>query len=500
MAKKREFVGLYVSDRRIDAAYFEAEEEEKPVLTAQATVEVPPGVLDTNGDITETGQFASLLKELWAEGGFKVWKAVIALTSKKALVRQIRLPHMPMSALQQTTLSEAEQFALFRKEEPLVDFFISDPEGEFITLCFGAISAEVVKQYNAVCKLAGIKLLSVELVQLSGQRGIAYWCPFNDSYWTGVMVLQQRLIVSFWQGGSLRNIREIQLPEREHISMDLLAQNYIFEISRTATGDGELEDPHLMIACDDLADAAELVGHVQDMFGLPVKIAADEQAMLADVAAEEDEEAVEPIRVSYIAVGAALWNGKTIVPSFNLTKFAGKKAIASPIKLEHLQLLLKNVPVLPLAGVLIALLFSIGLMLSWSAMRQQTIAKLSQEVTRIRNELNTQQARQDKLKPEEAILKHWVPQSREDGFAKEFVGKVREIIPADAWLSKIEYLAGSSFKLVGAAMNQMSCLYFADEIGNLADISGVKISQIERKGPFYTFEIQALLAKGAKVP
>ena len=515
-AKKREFVGVYITATRIEAAYFEDEEDEHPRLSAQGSIEIPDGVFNEEGDIVEVDQLADLMKELWSEAEFKVWKAVIVLASKKAIVRQLRLPHMPLAALHQTVLSEAEQFALFRKEEPMVDHFTTDPDGEFITVCFGAISTEVVRQYHEVCQAAGIKLHSVDLVQLAGQRGISYWYPPEEDYWTGVMVLAQRIIVSFWKDAKLQNIREILLPDRERISMEALAQNYIPEITRTIASDAEFyDDPHLVLGCEEIQDAYELAGHIQSGLNFEAKVAGPDPAVLAampqknkkkaksddddddDDDEDDDDEVPSVISVSYIAVGAALWGTKGAVSSFNLVKFAGGRA-RGPFKIETLQRFFKNVPPVPVIGIVAALLISLGLMLGWRTVRMQAVNQLNQEISRVKGDLQAQEARQQKLKPEESILRQWVPNSRENSFAKDFAGKLRDIIPSDAWVSQIEYTSGNEMTLYGAAMNQTSCLYFADEIGTLPDIDNVKITGISKKGRVFVFEIHAGLLQGAR--
>ncbi|MBM3268772.1 MAG: pilus assembly protein PilM [Candidatus Sericytochromatia bacterium] len=514
MAKKREFVGVYISPTKIEAAYFEDEEEEQPRLSAQGSIEIPEGVFNEDGDIVEIEQLGDLMKELWAEAEFKVWKAVIVLASKKAIVRQLRLPHMPAAALQQTVLSEAEQFALFRKEEPLVDYFISDPEGEFITVCFGAISGEVVRQYNEVCQFAGIKLLSVELVQLAGQRGIAYWYPPEEDYWTGVMVLQQRLIVSFWKDAKLQNIREILLPDRERISMELLAQNYIPEITRTIASDQEFfDDPHLVVGCDTLAESHELAGHVQANFNFLARVPGPslEEAEAGQPAKarkkrkksdddededddEDDDEAPRTITVSYITVGAALWGAKGSVASFNLTKFASRKALAGQVSAQSLQRLFRNMPPLPIIGSAAGVIVSLGLMFGWHTLRMQTVSSLNQEISRIKGDIANLQTKEANLKPEETILRDWVPNVAEKEFATGFSGKLRDIIPHDTWVIQLSYQYGDTVKLHGAAMNQTSCLLFADELSQITAFAKVSPPTVMRRGPIYVYDITATIA------
>ncbi len=497
MAKKREFVGIYITPSRIEAAYF-ADEEDR-LLTAQGHIDIPEGVFDDEGEVADAGQLADLLKQLWQEAGFKVWKAVVVLGSRKAIMRLVKLPHMPEDSLQQTVLSEAEQFALFRKEEPLVHFFTADPEGEFISVCFGAISSDVVKQYNDVCKLAGIKLLSVDLVQLAGQRGFAYWYPPDEDYWTGVMVLQQRLIVSFWKDARLQNIREILLPDRERISMDLLAQNYIPEITRTISDDAEFfDDPHIIVGCDDLDSATNLAINIQTFFNFPARVAgpgeSQGQARSSD---DEDAEDILPVEVSYITIGAALWGERGIVQSFNLTKFASRSAISGPFRAAHVQRIFTNTPIVPVVGVALALLLSVGGMYAWQAMLQGQIAKLQAQVQSLGSKASNSQMLENEIKPNEVILDQWLVGRREHAFAEAFVGKLRDVIPADTWLYSLDYDEGDQITVSGAALHQYSPLRFADELASMPEIDNPRVRNLVKIGPYFKFEIFATLMHDA---
>ncbi len=501
MAKKREFVGLYITPSRIEAAYFADEEDRR--LTAQGHVDIPEGVFDDEGEIADPGQLADLLKELWQEAGFKVWKAVVVLGSRKAIMRLVKLPHMPEDSLQQTVLSEAEQFALFRKEEPLVHFFIADPEGEFISVCFGAISADVVKQYNDVCKMAGVKLLSVDLVQLAGQRGFGYWYPPDEDYWTGVMVLQQRLIVSFWKDARLQNIREILLPDRERISMDILAQNYIPEITRTLSDDAEFfDDPHLIVGCDDLEAATDLAVNIQTYFNFPARVAGPGE-MPAPSPASDDEDGegdgdeVLPVEVSYVAIGAALWGDRGVVQSFNLTKFASRSAISGPFRAAHMQRMFANTPILPVVGVVVALLISAGGMFAWQATLNGQIARLKDQVQSLGSKATNSQMLENKIKPNEAILAQWLMGRREHDFAEAFVGKLRDIIPADTWLYSLDYDEGNQITVSGAALHQDSPLRFADQLASMPEIDNPRVRNLIKVGPYFKFEIFATLLHDA---
>ncbi|MEB3236321.1 MAG: pilus assembly protein PilM [Candidatus Sericytochromatia bacterium] len=510
MAKKRNFVGLYVNQRRIEAAYFENEDDPQPEITVQASIEVPEGIITDEGEVAEIDQLSDLLKELWEEANLKVWSAVVVFHSTKAIVRQLRLPHMAASALQQTVLSEAEQFALFRKEDPLVDFFVSDQESDFVSVTFGAVSSEVVKGYNEACTAAGIKLLSCDLPQLAGQRGIAYWYPPELDYWTGLMLMPGKLFVTYWKEANLQNIREVALPEREQMTLDVIAQAHVPDAVRPISNDPEFfEDPHLILGCDTREEAQELGHHIAMSFGFLSKIAAhdDENAPLraprdsdGEGEGEGDEESSgpmigQPISVSYLAVGAGLWSNKGAVASFNLTKYASRKALAGPLNIQSLQRLAKNLPIVPIAGLVVGFVLSALILTAWVAIRGSTLTKLETQIADLQKVVDNQAQQSANLKPEEAIVKAWIPNEESKQFAVGFVGRLRELTPEDLWYTEMEYQRGRFLSLKGGAMKNASCLYLVKELQTLKQVSTVNQNKLLKTGTHYQFDLVAKLAR-----
>ncbi|MEB3298797.1 MAG: pilus assembly protein PilM [Candidatus Sericytochromatia bacterium] len=507
MSKKRNFVGLNISQRLIEAVYFEDEDDPQPEVTLQASLEVPDGIITDEGEVAEIDQLADLLRELWEEADIKVWNAVVVCHSTKAIVRQLRLPHMAASALQQTVLSEAEQFALFRKEDPLVDFFVSDQESDFVSVTFGAVSSEVVKGYNEACTAAGIRLLSCDLPQLAGQRGIAYWYPPELDYWTGLMLLPGKLFVTYWKDANLQNIREVALPEREQLSLELIAQAHVPDAVRPISNDPEFfEDPHLILGCDSVQEAQELGHHIAMSFGFLSKIAAhdEENAPVrarqeSEGEGEEDESAGpvigQPVTVSYLAVGAGLWGNKGAVASFNLTKYASRKALAGPLNVQSLQRLAKNLPIVPIAGLVVGLVLTLLVLAAWVGIRGSTLSKLETQISDLQRVVDTQAQQSANLRPEEAIVKAWIPNEKTTEFAIGFVGRLRELTPEDLWYSQMEYRRGSHLALQGGSLKNASCLYLVKELQSLKEVSTVNQNKLVKTGTHYQFNLMARLVR-----
>ena len=548
--KSKRFVGLYLTADRIEAAMMGGDPH-APEIETQYVSELAPDLIDPDGAIMDPAGLAAELKRFWKEAGLKTRRVVLALDSRKALLRQIRLPKMPINSLDQAILSEAEQFALFRDEEPLIDYFVNELEHEFLQATYGVITKELVTSYTKTLKQAGLTLHALDLAQLAGQRGMEYYHPLQDTYWTGVMVQPQRLIISFWMDGRLTVMREIILPERMSHDMAMLAQSYLPNIAHSVASDlNFFDEPCMVLACDRVDDARALAEHAQTLLQGEVKVAGPEpggrsprpaavdpfgplddapieggfgdaldaafDAALeggvktvippAEEDAEDEEEDdfdEEAIQVSYIALGAALWDGHGVVPSLNLMP-KGKLSHRKTPKLK-LNLNLK-VNQRVLAGVAIALLLSSvlsGWLLWQKKEREDQVKTLMRQLADMQVQIQGTRQMTETQPPEAEMLRQWMPNYQENLFARRMLDALREHTPSDAWVSSIAYTVGRRVVIQGGALSQTSCLHFADQISGLERIQQVRVIKLEKSSEHYVFEVRAELSStfgGGKQP
>ncbi|HEY9857045.1 MAG TPA: pilus assembly protein PilM [Stenomitos sp.] len=481
------FVGLYIAGDRIEA-----------VLPANAdgsieetyTYPLPPDILTEDGTVASVDELSAVLREAWKALGLREKKVVLVLNSRQAIVRLVRLPHLPLTQLHHAILSEAEQFALFRNDTPLVDYFVASEDGDFIWVCYGAAAETLVQPFDQALKAAGLKLAGIELVQLAGQRGMAYYHPPEEYQWIGVMLLPQRLIVTSWHEGRLTAVRELVLPERDNISMELVALNYLPDAVRSVAGSNPNSSPQLIIGAQRIEDARDLAAHAEAHIKLPIRIAEP-----ADV-----DPGVE--LPSCVALGAATWKRPDSFPSFNLmqgkgTSFELPNFTNFSFSLDGLSDNLKSRAVPIIAGVLVvAVMAGAGIVLS--SQNKESVSSLKVKLSAAETERDGLKQQVDQTPPEQEVLQQWIPHHSETKFAADLVSRLRNIVPEDAWVSRIYYLSGQEMRLQGAALSQTSCLYFADQLGAVDTVTQVRILRLEKQGSSYAFELQASLGRKQK--
>lgn len=548
MKKVKSFVGLYITADRLEAAIVGGTPQE-PVLETQYLTELPPDLVDADGAVLDASALGAELKRFWKESGLRNRRVVLVIDSRKALLRQIRLPKMPVNSLDQAILSEAEQFALFRDEEPLIDYFVTELEHEFIQTTYGVVAKETVDAYAKALKTAGLNLIALDLAQLAGQRGMEFYHPLEEDHWTGVMVQPQRLIISCWMERRLWVMREIILPERISHDMAMLAQSYLPNIAHSVASDtNAFEDPHMVLACDRVEDARVLADHAKSLlegrisvagpisaaedlspasspwdssvdsaldgaFGeedgfvltaaLPQAAEAEEGDEDVDEDLEEDSEDdldedldEEVPQISYIALGAALWGRLGVVPSLNLLP-KGKSAPSALPSMPKLDLDLDRRVILALAATLLVGAALTGWQAWQKSEREAQVKSLMRQLADAKVQMQGNQTMIDSQPPEAELLKQWNPHLQENVFARQFLETLRETTPSDAWISQVAYVAGKELIVSGGALSQTSCLYFADQLAALDPVRQVKIRKIAKSGDVYEFEIQAGLGTKA---
>lgn len=543
MKKVKPFVGLYLTSDRLEVAVMGGGPEE-PVLETQYLSELPPDLIDPDGVILDVNGLGAELKRFWKEAGLRNRRVVLVIDSRKALLRQIRLPKMPVNSLDQAILSEAEQFALFRDEEPLIDYFVNELEHDFIQTTYGVVSKETVESYAKALKVAGLNLIALDLAQLAGQRGMEYYHPLEDDHWTGVMVQPQRLIISCWMERRLLVMREIILPERISHDMSMLAQSYLPNIAHSVASDtNTFDDPHMVLACDRVEDARILAEHAKGLLEGRISIAgpasssetSDDEgvstpwnssiddaldsafgegddftltATLPQASVDSEDEDLEEsedddldddfdedaLQISYIAIGAALWGRARVVPSLNLLPKG--KTSARSMTLPNLEWNFDRRVIAGVATIVVAAAALSGWQLWLKSDREARVKSMRRQLADAQVQMQGSMAMMETEPPEAELLKQWIPHIQENVFARQFLETLRETTPSDAWISKVTYTAGKELILSGGALSQTSCLYFADQIAALEGVRQVKVRKIEKSGQAYAFEIQAGL--GAK--
>ncbi|MEB3187079.1 MAG: pilus assembly protein PilM [bacterium] len=477
------YVGITFTEDRIEAVL---------PATSDGTIQdvftypLPPDVVDEEGNVQNPDVLASTLKEAWRQLKLKSKKVLLVADSRSAIVRLVRLPHLPLNMLGQAILSEAEQYALFRNDTPSVDYFPAADEGDFINICYAAAADSLIKSYDKVFKAAGLKLQGIDLIQMAGLRGMAYYHPPEDRPWIGILLLNQRLVVSSWFEGRITAIRELVLPERENVSMELIAINYLPDAIRSVASMHLDSAPQLVFGAQRIEEARELAEHAANQISLSIHVAEPEEV-------DPDDELP-----TVVALGAGLWGRSDTLKSFNVYKpgsgGGGSLNLPKIPGLEKIQDQLQAF-VLPVLGILGFYALMVSGLVIWLNVSTEQLRPLKAKLDAATLERDALVQKINETPPDAQVLEVWLPPPAEANFATGFLGRLRDMTPADAWVERVSYDEQSGIRLRGKAMTQSAGFYFADELGRLKSGNGrikqVKTLSLEKFDGIYAYDIMA---------
>ncbi|HEY9899034.1 MAG TPA: PilN domain-containing protein [Pantanalinema sp.] len=393
-------------------------------------------------------------------GGVK--QAHVALDGPIMRVLSLPLPYLPeRDALRLAVQSEAERYRVFGGAELSLDFAVLNQEPEHLSLVFAALRRDFVDAIRAICAEAGIEVTSVEPLALALMRGVTDAPGLAQAEVPRAMLcaMGHGLDVAVWHEGRLSHWRSIYL-----------------DVAALRRGEGAVLD-------DALVEFQRTMIDVGARDWLLVNV----PEPLAQVLSERRDLNVvaRPMRGAGLYLealdGAALYAPGAFPVALDL----GPERVVTRRTFDNRQW----------GGILVAAaLLGIGLGISIyldARMRDQSLALSAvQDQTQ---QLQTEIAARSTASGGEAVLASAFQASVE---STRLFGALRDLIPADAWLSETRMEPGKPLTLVGYAVSRTSPVAFAEALGRLDTLTSVTVPEIiqeEREGvSVYRFTITAM--------
>ena len=469
------YVGLLITPTAIEAAQCSRNEAGEINFDFYHHMAMADSVVDEEGDITNAEALGKALSEFWTINDIKTRNVVLGLSGKRAIARLVSLPRIPASQLQQVVLSEAEQYQLFRDEEPFVDYFTVDADTETSTVFYAAASQKLINAYVHTLKEAKLKMVALDIAQFAALRNLVHFKLSDSDVWDGVIVQPTRLVITSWFGQKLLNWREVSTQRFEPGAEDQLYQLIETEVSRTLRPENGKER-EIMVACTSLAESARIADYFQDHTDLPLQSAGIDywaRRVPADALG----------LVSPAALGLALWGHEQRIPSLDLLNRSGKgseflagiQGYFEGFKLD------RSVGIA--AGVSFAtLLVGVGGMwyLGSNVIGGQN-AVLSGEIGTLNSEIAALTGKMADLNKQasanEAVL-GLIGGQAAPNLSVNFLAQVNDIVPPDAWLSAINATTPTTVTIVGNSNTQSAGLTLARKISEFTEISKCAVENV----------------------
>jgi hypothetical protein len=482
-------VGLLISPGSIEAVQCSKNEAGEISFDLYHQIDLTEPYVDEDGDITNPEALGQLLGQLWKDADIKCRNVVLGFSGKRAIARLVSLPRIPANQLQQVILSEAEQYTLFRDEEPLVDYFTVDTDTEQSTVFYAAVSQKLANVYKKTLRHAKLNLTAIDIAQYASLRALVHFKLSDSDVWDGVIVLPARVVITSWFGQKLLNWREVSSQRWEEEAEDQRYQFIETELSRTLRLESD-KGREVLVAKDSLAESARMSHYFQRHTDLPLL------ATGIDYWSRRlPPEALE--KVTPAALGLALWGLETRIPSLDLLHRSGSKSefFAS---LSSQMAGVKLDRSVGIAATVAVATFGIGLGGLWyvgAGMLGDQNRALSTDISGLSVANTMLTARVDELTKQNdinnQILELIGPQSATN-LSVSFMTQVNDIVPADAWLYSLESPSPDKLVLKGGANSQSGGLTLARKITEFIEVGQVKVSDMKIVEPGryeYTIEV-----------
>lgn len=486
------FIGIHLTPKRLEAIAFDATGGD---FDAFHSLALPEGLIADDGVVVDPEKLSEQLQKLWSTAGFKPRHVHLAVQIDCAVSYLLVMPRLPANQIGQVILSEAEQFAVFRAEEIVIDYQVLNLSDGTMTVWYMAASRRVLQGYQQALQGAGLTLHGIETSQIAGLRGIQHSVSADIRNWSSFQIYPNKAQYALWKNGELSALRELSLPRHKDTDTDLLVEFLLAEFERMHANADLTDLPALIVSAETLASSNNLSSILGMAYQWEVAVpGADEWANRLSSAHLDS--------ISHAGIGSGLWGHGNNLPNFDLLKNVEKRRLS--LQKIDLKALLRNQETL----IGLALVLAVGI--AQASISLTTIFNLQKHGDSLKQTLQLHTSERDQVRqaislhpfPEEKLIEAWTPLQSENQFIYGFLGHARNLMPSTAWLNTLRYegssATGSSLILDGGTTEQAAALYFANQISSLDEVRYVQLSRISLEGNAYAFSLRIGLQKPKK--
>lgn len=174
MARHSDIVGVDIGSAAIKVV--ELSSGGSPKVRAAASVATPAGTLE-EGRIKDPQAVGKALRGLIQGKGIKTRRAVAAINGQVALMREVRMPQLPVEEIKQAARFEVERYLPYPIAEVTFDTVVvgedTTQERKGLDVLVVAARTEVIRQHMAALQAAGLQPAVVEVEPLAVVRAVA---------------------------------------------------------------------------------------------------------------------------------------------------------------------------------------------------------------------------------------------------------------------------------------------------------------------------------------
>jgi Tfp pilus assembly PilM family ATPase/Tfp pilus assembly protein PilN len=470
------YAGLSITRHAAELAVFSPKDM---VIESAASIPIPPGVFDQDGDIIYD---AELLKDLLSQlfRSVKPKPAQVHLSLPGTLLRLVEMPKMEAAGLYVSLSSEAERYKTFDNAEAVVDF-APNPKANVPAnqqqVVFGAVRSDTLGQYLKILKGLKVKTASVSLEPLTILKAMAGTGVLDglvqqigmDAHWGLILVEATRVRLAIWQCDHLVELRETAMETQEFATAtfdSIAVEDLLEEIRRTT----KATQPAVWLS-HNLPPAMQQI--LTEKIGVPVHAAPLGQALGLS----------QPLQLS--TVGASLTSMVPFPFDFDILAGLGKSGAESvspsaSISIDDSSGSGSSLIPLGVGSLILGGLVSAGLFVA-ALLSGQQIPALESKRDGIKMEVGTLEARRQELRKkaelDQALLAMIQKAKIRNHVYVALTDDLKNKTPEKIWVRSLEM--NESLDLTGKALSHQSVINFARSFDEPAYAKDIVIKSIK---------------------
>lgn len=166
-------VGVDIGSDTVRGVEIEDPDGARPRVVRMGEVPIPPGSA-LAGEVREVQTFASALKRLWSDGGFRTKRVVLGVGNSRVLAREVSLPRMSHKQVREALPFQVQEMLPVPVADAILDFYpAAEVDGESGPMVQGLLIAalkDVVTAGVTAVRLAGLQVVAVDLIPFALAR------------------------------------------------------------------------------------------------------------------------------------------------------------------------------------------------------------------------------------------------------------------------------------------------------------------------------------------
>lgn len=449
-----------------------------------------------------------MIRDVLSNGGKGSKRISLSIEGKLANTRLIQMPSMSRDEMQESLISEVEDYAILAGEKPSLDFHVvrryNVGSTERMDVLFVVVPEPLVNIYMSIMRAVNASLYALETTPLSIIRAYSNYVLSSEDSKTSMLVIieEEQGLIAILQDKVIKFVHDIEIGRKE-LELTRDVSELLMEIrssidyyAKTFPGEADIDD---IVVFTNKLENFNLIENLRS--NLNIKIG--EPVLPTDVLARFGDQARNNTLSVFSAIGSALHDFVS-KDNISINLVPGKKEVKISrvrAKLTALALALVSVVLIFVAGTIVLRMMTRSVEDKIIVLKQQALTEIPNQA-----ELSALEESISQLKARIEITDVAMNSIKWANCAR-LLEEIRALVPSTLWLTNLRWQEDKNVVFSGYALSYDTVFNFRRSLIESPFFDPVKLIQIQTTEfsgqPVERFEIQCgvkteIMGGGAK--